>query len=106
MDLEILKRILQSVAGGKTTVDDAVRQLSRLSYEDIQYAHIDHQRSIRKGFPEVIFGEGKTAEQIAGIMEKMIPQENVVMVTRLVAEKAKQIRLIFPDAIYHEDAKI
>ncbi|MCK7502635.1 MAG: hypothetical protein MZV70_00075 [Desulfobacterales bacterium] len=50
---------------------DAPRQLQHLACEDIGYAHIDHHRSLRKGFPEVIFGEGKTAEQIAGIMERM-----------------------------------
>ena len=45
-----------------------------MAYEDITYAHIDHHRSLRKGFPEVIFGEGKTADQIAGIMDKMKDQ--------------------------------
>ena len=78
MDIIILKQILENVATGKTSAEDAAATLMNLSIEDIDYAHIDHQRSRRKGFPEVIFGQGKTPVQIIGIMEKMLAQENVV----------------------------
>ena len=78
MDIIILKQILENVATGKTSAEDAAATLMNLSIEDIDYAHIDHQRSLRKGFPEVIFGQGKTPVQIIGIMEKMLAQENVV----------------------------
>jgi NCAIR mutase (PurE)-related protein len=56
--------------------------------EDIDYAHIDHHRSLRKGFPEVIFGEGKSAEQIIGIMKKMAVQELVILATRVSEQKS------------------
>jgi pyridinium-3,5-biscarboxylic acid mononucleotide synthase len=74
--------------------------------EDIGYAHIDHHRSLRKGFPEVIYGENKTAVQIIGIMEKMIPRENIILVTRIDEKKAKQVQTALPDAVYHVDARM
>ena len=106
MNIETLKGILQAVAQGRTAVDDAARQLAHIGFEDIEYAHIDHHRSLRKGFPEVIFGEGKTAQQIVGIMERMQHQENVVMVTRIDSSKAQTALSCFPDAVYHEDARM
>ena len=69
MDKDLLKELLSSVADGGTSIDDAADKLRHIAYEDITYAHIDHHRSLRKGFPEVIFGEGKTADQISGIMK-------------------------------------
>ncbi len=106
MDLETLNRILRDVAAGKTSVEDAALKLSNIPFEDIDYAHIDHHRSLRKGFPEVIFGQGKTPEQITGIMEKMMPQENVVLVTRIDSQKADEVLARFPDAVFHEDARM
>jgi NCAIR mutase (PurE)-related protein len=82
MDENSLKNLLQSVAAGETPVDNAVDEIRKLPFEDIDYAHIDHHRSLRKGFPEVIFGQGKTAEQICGILEHMIDRENIILVTR------------------------
>lgn len=106
MDKESLNRILRSVATGGISVEEAAEKLTNLSYEDIEYAHIDHHRSLRKGFPEVIFGQGKTAEQIIGIMEKMAVQENIVLVTRLDKEKAARVLSCIPNAAYHEDARM
>jgi len=106
MDPDRLKSILQSVSSGSTSVDGALKKLKHLTMEDIGFAQIDHHRSLRKGFPEVIFGQGKTASQIIGIMEKMIPRENVVMVTRIDPEKAEKVIAAFPDAIYHDDARM
>ena len=64
MNMEMLRQLLRNVAEGNTSVENAAQKLMHLSFEDIDYAHIDHHRSLRKGFPEVIFGQGKTAEQI------------------------------------------
>ena len=106
MNTARLEKILAAVAAGKTSVPDALDQLKHLSVEDIEYAHIDHHRSLRKGFPEVIYGEGKTAEQIAGIMDKIIRQENVVLVTRVDPEKAEVLCAQFPEAEHHADARM
>ena len=91
MDMLSLKRLLDHVATGKFSVEDAAQKLKHLSFEDLDYAHIDHHRSLRKGFPEVIFGQEKTVDQIIGIMEKMLVQENIVLVTRIQARHADQV---------------
>jgi NCAIR mutase (PurE)-related protein len=106
MNTETLNRILRDVAAGKTSVEDAAQKLSNIPFEDIDYAHIDHHRSLRKGFPEVIFGQGKTPEQIIGIMEKMMPQEDVILVTRIDSQKADDVLARFPDAVFHADARM
>ncbi|MFH1977160.1 MAG: nickel pincer cofactor biosynthesis protein LarB [Pseudomonadota bacterium] len=106
MDKGYLEKILESVSAGSTSVEDAVKSLKHMHIEDIDYAHIDHHRAIRKGFPEVIFGEGKTAGQIVGIMEKMAAQEEIILVTRADKEKSESVLSRFPDAVYHEDAKM
>jgi NCAIR mutase (PurE)-related protein len=106
MDKNLLLKLLESVAAGQTPAEDAAKKLEHMAYENIAYAHIDHHRSLRKGFPEVIFGEGKTADQIGGIMEKMINQENIVLVTRIDQQKADQILARFAKAVYHADARM
>lgn len=106
MDMTSLKQLLDHVATGNISVEDAAQKLKHLSFEDLDYAHIDHHRSLRKGFPEVIFGQEKTVDQIVGIMEKMIIQENIVLVTRIQARHADSVISRFPDAEYHEDAKM
>ena len=106
MDMLSLKQLLDHVATGNISVEDAAQKLKHLSFEDLDYAHIDHHRSLRKGFPEVIFGQEKTVDQIVGIMEKMIIQENIVLVTRIQARHADSVISRFPDAEYHEDAKM
>ena len=106
MDKNLLLKLLESVARGRVSDEDGADKLQHMAYEDITYAHIDHHRSLRKGFPEVIFGEGKTADQIAGIMEKMMDQENIILVTRTNPQKADIILSRFPKAVYHADARM
>jgi pyridinium-3,5-biscarboxylic acid mononucleotide synthase len=106
MDKKTLTQLLEMVAGGQASVSDTVSKLTHLGFEDIDYAHIDHHRSLRKGFPEVIFGAGKTDQQIIGIMDKMVAQESVVLVTRIEQTKADQVLKHFPDAVFHQDARM
>ncbi|MCF8114013.1 MAG: nickel pincer cofactor biosynthesis protein LarB [Desulfotignum sp.] len=101
-----LTRLLSEVANGRTTVTDAQKQLSDLTFESLEYARIDHHRSLRKGFPEVIFGQGKTREQITGILEKMVPKENVILVTRIDPSMADPLVAHFADAAYFPDARL
>lgn len=104
MNAETLKQILAAVAGGGKTVDEAAAELTNFSFEAIGYAHVDHHRSLRQGFPEVIFGIGKTAGQICGIMERVLAENHVVLVTRVAPESARQALERFPEAVFHEDA--
>ena len=106
MNKDDLNQLLKSVAAGRLPVEDAAEKLRHIAYEDIEYAHVDHHRSLRKGFPEVIFGEGKTADQVIGIMEKMKDQENVILATRVKQSKADAVLARFSDAVYHADAKM
>jgi NCAIR mutase (PurE)-related protein len=106
MNNDDLNELLQYVAEGRLSVKDAAEKLRHIAYEDIEFAHIDHHRSLRKGFPEVIFGEGKTADQMIGIMEKMKDQENIILVTRVKHKNADAILARFSKAVYHPDAKM
>jgi len=106
MNHHLLTDLLEAVAKGHISVAQAKSRLENLAMEDIEYAHIDHHRSLRKGFPEVIFGEGKSADQIAGIMERMRIQEQVILVTRVDAAKAGEILTRLPDAAYDPAARM
>ena len=84
-----IKHILTAVKEGKLSVDEAVHQLKLQPFEDLGYAKVDLHRRVRQGTAEVIYGAGKTAEQILGIVSKMQENEQkTVMITRLSPEKA------------------
>ncbi len=106
MNHDTLKELLTSVAQGRLDVQQAEKRLLHIAMEDIDFAHIDHHRSLRKGFPEVIFGEFKSSDQITGIFERMAAQEQVVLITRVDAEKARAICYRHPEAVYHQDARM
>ena len=106
MNNEQLEQILRRVARGDIPVDTAREQLTHLSFEDIDIAHVDHHRSLRKGFPEVIFGQGKSVDHIIRILAAMAPVAPTVLVTRISPEKADQVRQEFPNAEYDKDARI
>ena len=69
-----LRALLASVAEGRTEIDAALGELRHLPYEDIGYAKVDHHRALRDWMPEVVLGEGKTAEQIVGISRALLEQ--------------------------------
>jgi len=106
MNQDKLSKVLSCVANGSISVKDAQEKLTHISFENIDYAQIDHHRSLRKGFPEVIFGQGKTSDQIIGIMEKMAIHEEIILVTLIEKTKALKVKSIFPAAEYFEDAKL
>ena len=100
------KKILEQVSDGSLSVDQALLRLKLAPFEDLGFAKIDHHRALRQGTAEVIYGAGKTAEQIAGILRAMRQHgENTILVTRLDADKAAALREEFaPD--YHADARL
>ncbi|MGG0719915.1 nickel pincer cofactor biosynthesis protein LarB [Robertmurraya massiliosenegalensis] len=103
MDNSKLERILQSVKKGETSIEDARSMLTQ--FEDLGFAKIDYNRPLRTGFPEVIYGEGKTSEQIISIFQTLIKKNRRVLATRISKEKAKEILTHVPDAAYFEDAR-
>lgn len=100
----ILENILKQVQKGTLSVSDAKEQLA--TFENLGFAKVDHHRKKRQGFPEVVFGEGKTAEQIISIIQSLRARNNQVLVTRISNEKAKAVLLECPEFIYHEMAQI
>ena len=105
MNQEYLKIMLNSVRQGAVSVDAALQQLRQLPFQDIGCAQVDHHRHIRQGMPEMIFGEGKTAEQIAAITAALSDRGGNVLVTRLDKEKAGFVLGTFPAAFYHAEAR-
>jgi len=106
MDIGLLRDLLQGLKDGTIEVDEALNRLKSLPFEDIGFASIDHHRSLRRGFPEVIYGRGKKAEQIIKIIEKMAEKEENILVTRLTDNKAKIIKKHFPSSDYYPTARI
>ncbi len=101
-----IKAILKDLNNKSISTEKAEKLLGNLYFEDIDYAHIDHHRSIRKGFPEVIFGEGKTSDQIIGIMEKMMAKDQIILATRVSSDKATNIQKKLNNIEYHKDARL
>ena len=91
------KEILEAVQNGSMSVEEALLQIKTEPFEDIGYAKIDHHRKIRQGVAEVIYGAGKTADQMLGIIESMKRHgQDTILITRLPEEDAKRIAEIYP----------
>jgi NCAIR mutase (PurE)-related protein len=106
MDVGALKELLHKVRDGTIGLGEALEKLRDLPFEDIGFATIDHHRALRRGFPEVIYGWGKKAEEIVEIIRKMVEKEENVLVTRLTHEKAKIIKGHFPNGEYFPNPKV
>jgi NCAIR mutase (PurE)-related protein len=106
MNIRKLEDLLKKVRAGKTSIDGAIAQLKSLPFEDLGYARIDHHRSLRKGFPEVIWGEGKSAGQMLSIMRQLKKKDQNILITRLDERKAKAIQKVFPKSQYHPRSKV
>ncbi len=92
MDEETLRRLLESVASGETSPEDAALELKREPYEDLGFAKVDHHRGIRQGVPEVVFGATKTPEQIVSISRSILDHgDPSVIITRLAPEAAEAV---------------
>jgi len=106
MNKDKLRKLLGELRDGKIDIDAAMHALKNLPYDDLGFAKIDTHRNIRKGFPEVIFCQGKAIEQIVGIVERFLQNEHTVMATRASKEVYEAISKIHDDAVYHEEARI
>jgi pyridinium-3,5-biscarboxylic acid mononucleotide synthase len=93
---ERLRALLEGVARGETGVADAERRLRWTPTEDLTFATVDHHRALRQGFPEVIFGEGKTPEQIAAIAERIADRQSGLLVTRIAPDAAELLARRLP----------
>ncbi|MDP2690215.1 MAG: nickel pincer cofactor biosynthesis protein LarB, partial [Deltaproteobacteria bacterium] len=100
MNIKLLKKLLENVKGGHTSVAEALDGLKTLPFEELEFATIDTHRSLRQGFPEVIFGQGKTALQIKAIARSMLAKGENVLVTRLDEKKGRALVKAFPKGDY------
>jgi hypothetical protein len=100
-----LRQLLASVRRGRLDVDAAVGQITEslrnLPYEDLGFARVDHHRELRQGFPEVIYGPGKTPDQVAAIAERLVRRGQTLLVTRSAPEVYDAVRAVVPDADWH-----
>ena len=106
MNRQQLRTLLDDVRSGTLTPEAAqdrlFQVLSQKPYEDLGFAKVDHQRNTRQGFPEVVFGQGKTPSQIAAIAARIAAAGHTVLVTRTSAEAHRAVAAELPDAVYHD----
>lgn len=100
MDTQKLRELLEKLRAGETNVDAALTELKDLPFVDLGYAVVDHHRALRQGVPEVILGEGKTAEQVVGIAKELVRTGQNVLVTRLSAAHAEVVLRELPAMRY------
>lgn len=100
-----LRALLEDLAAGRVSVEDAVLKVTRAPYEDLGYARVDHHRALVQGMAEVVYGEGKTPEQIAGVARSLLERGANVLVTRASSDAFAAVRAVASDAQHHERAR-
>lgn len=101
-----IRDLLEQVKNNDMSVDEAASALKELPYKDIGFANIDNHRALRTGFPEVIFCQGKTPEQIRDIMAELVKKGGSIMGTRATAADYAAVKEKLPQAIFYEAARI
>jgi NCAIR mutase (PurE)-related protein len=102
MDAQALQRLLEQVRDGKTTVDTAINSLRHLPFEDLGFAKVDHHRAMRHGMPEVILGQGKDPDQVAGIAAALLARSQNLLLTRATAAMAARVAALASETEYFE----
>jgi NCAIR mutase (PurE)-related protein len=92
--------LFAAVRAKKITPDEAVARVRHLPFEDLGFAKVDHHRALRHGMPEVVFGKGKTPEQICGIAGRLLERAPNVLITRAGENVAEMLRSQYPEAEY------
>ncbi len=98
---ERLRELLEEVASGDVDIDRAMGRLEGLPFEDLGFAHVDHHRALRKGFPEVIFCPGKTVGQVVAIAQRLV-EHGSLLATRVSAEQASALKAEIAEVKYNE----
>lgn len=101
MHPQSLRKLLEEVASGGVTPEAALKRLETLPFENLEFASLDHHRALRCGFPEVIFGLGKTDEQIERIFTRLAESGADVLATRVAPGAAERVTTRFPSAAFH-----
>ncbi|HZJ43418.1 MAG TPA: nickel pincer cofactor biosynthesis protein LarB [Pyrinomonadaceae bacterium] len=106
MDLNELKNLLTAHKAGDLGTPEAVEAIKSLQFEDIGFARVDHARATRQGFPEVVFGGGKTRDQVVGIVDRLAKRSPNILVTHTDEATYGEIRNITTDAEWHCSARL
>src|SRR5262249_37429265 len=109
MNRQQLRHLLDEVGAGRVTPEAALEPLLQFlrqkPYEDLGFARVDQHRNARQGFPEVVFGQGKTPEQIAAISAQLVAAGQSLLVTRTTPEAYTAVRAKVPAAVFHDVAR-
>lgn len=106
VDTKRLEALLRAVQSGETSVDQALALLKDLPYQDLGFARLDVHRQLRTGFPEVVFCQGKTEEQVIEILRRLAEHHETILATRAAPSLAQRVLAEFPQAVYHAAARI
>ena len=107
MDERQIKELLEKYRDGEIPADDIIGQLKKMPYEQVEdFAHVDHHRALRCGFPEVIFGERKTPYQIVAISQRLLASSDQLLISRLNPEVYEEIKSELPEGLYHDQAHV
>ena len=101
-----IKQLLEQVKNAEISVDEAAGALKDLPYKDMGFANIDNHRALRTGYPEVIFCQGKTPQQIKDIMVELVKKGGNIMGTRASAADYEAVKEVLPQAVFYEAARI
>lgn len=104
MDQKKIKELLENVKSSNTSVDEALEKLKKLPYEDLGFAKIDNHRALRRGFPEVIFCQGKSVDQVASIIKRMIDNYEIILGMRATREMYDAVQNVRESVKYIPDS--
>jgi len=105
MTEEEIRTILEEFKAGIISSADALQRLRTLPFEDLGFANVDHHRMLRQGFPEVVFGMGKTVDQVGKIVESMYKNNHNILVTRTTPAHFERVQQIASEAEFYENAR-
>ena len=106
MDKNKLQTILRDLYNQKLNPNEVLEQLSTLPYENLDFAKIDHHRSLRNDLPEVVYGKGKTEDQLISIIQSLQKAKSDILVTKLDSNVYENIRLKLPSGYVYDDASL
>ena len=101
LQTHLLRKLLDDIHQQRTTPEEGLEVLRHLPYEDLGFAQIDHHRGLRQGFPEVVFCQGKTLEQVCQIVQRIRATGSDVLATRATPDMFTAVRELFPEAMYY-----
>jgi len=105
LQIHLIRKLLEDIHHHRTTPEAGLEVLRHLPYEDLGFAQIDHHRGLRQGFPEVVFCQGKTVEQVCQIVQHIRATGSDVLATRASQDAFAAVQAQFPEAVYHAQAR-